>query len=69
MLRRVRQWLVARTTDLAVRAAPHLHARAPDRLAAWLARWGPRLPFIARLIADNMRAVGVYSPPVLRPQI
>ena len=65
-MRRVRQWLVARATDVAVRAAPRLHARTPDRLAAWLARWGPRLPFIARLSADNMRAVGVYSPAVLR---
>ena len=43
-------------------AAPRLSARTIDGLTAWLARGGPHCPILARLVADNMRAVGVYSP-------
>lgn len=61
MLRAARHWLTARATDAALWAAPRLSARAADRLAGRLAAWGPRLPVIGRQVAENMRAVGVYS--------
>jgi len=61
MLARARRWVVARVTDAAVIAAPHLPAKVPDNMADWLSRWGPHLPILARMIADNMRAVGVFS--------
>jgi lauroyl/myristoyl acyltransferase len=61
MLARVRRWVVARVTDAAVVAAPHLPATLPEHLGNWLSRWGPHLPVLARIIADNMRAVGVFS--------
>jgi lauroyl/myristoyl acyltransferase len=61
LLRALRHWLVARVTDGALSAAPHLSPRAADRLAGVIARLGPRLPVLARMVADNMRAAGVYS--------
>lgn len=66
MLREVRHWLTARATDAALWAAPRLSARAADRVMGRLAAWGPRLPVVGRQVAENMRAVGVYSPQAYR---
>jgi lauroyl/myristoyl acyltransferase len=60
VLRAARQWLTARVLDSALRVAPHLRRDTPERLARWLARWGPHTPVLARIIAQNMQAVGVY---------
>jgi len=49
-----------------VSAAPRLSPRAIERLARLIARGGPYAPIVARQIAGNMRAAGVYSPALLR---
>ena len=61
MLRTVRRWLTARATDVAMAAAPRLTTRTIDRIGPLLHHWGPSCPVIARIVADNMRALGVYS--------
>ena len=66
MLRAIRRWVTARVSDAAVVAAPRLPIHAPDRIAGLLAHTGPRCPVIARIVADNMRALGVYSPAIHR---
>jgi lauroyl/myristoyl acyltransferase len=66
LLRALRHWVTARATDAALRAAPRLSVRGVDRVGALVAQCGPRLPFIARQVADNLRAVGVYSPAAVR---
>jgi lauroyl/myristoyl acyltransferase len=52
---------VARATDAALWAAPWLSVQAADRLGAALGRGGHHLPILGRNVADNMRALGVYS--------
>ena len=42
-------------------AAPALTVRQVERVETLLARAGPYYPVIARNVADNMRALGVYS--------
>ena len=61
MLRVTRHWLTARATDAAMAVAPQLSAPAIDRIAPLITRCGPLCPVVARNVADNMRAVGVYS--------
>ena len=57
----MRRWVTARATDAAVAAAPRLTVRTVDRIEALLARCGPYCPVVARSVADNMRALDVYS--------
>ena len=52
---------MARTTDAALAAAPHLTARAVDQIRALVGHCGPYCPVMARHVAENMRALGVYS--------
>lgn len=61
MLRAVRHWVTARATDTALLAAPRLSVPAADRIGELLGRCGRHLPIVARRVADNMRALGVYS--------
>lgn len=61
LLRAVRHWVTARATDTALLAAPRLSVPAADRIGELLGRCGRHLPIVARRIADNMRALGVYS--------
>lgn len=59
---RLRRWLTARATDVALAAGPRLSPQQIAWLEQLLARNGARLPIIARIVADNMRAAGVYTP-------
>ncbi len=64
--RAFRQWFVGRITALGRSAAPHLPGGAIDALESVLAAAGPRVPVLGRVVAENMRAVGLYSPAVWR---
>jgi lauroyl/myristoyl acyltransferase len=66
LLRALRHWVTARATDTALWAAPRLSVRGVDRIGALVARCGPHSPIIARQVAENLRAVGVYSPAAVR---
>ena len=66
MLRALRHWITARTTDAAILAAPSFSPRALDRLGVLLERAGPHCPVVARHVAENMRALGLYTPEVHR---
>ncbi len=66
MLRGVRHWVTARATDAALLAAPRLSVAAVDRIGALLGDCGRHLPLVARQVADNMRALGVYTPAAQR---
>lgn len=61
MLRTVRRWVTARATDAAVVGAPWLPISAVEGIETLLARCGSYSPVIARNVANNMRALGVYS--------
>lgn len=61
-LRSVRRWVTSRLTGLAVRVAPRLWPAGAEWVGRVVARLGPRMPIMARLVAENMRAVGVYTP-------
>ncbi len=60
-LRNGRRWLTARATSAGLSLAPRLTPRTIDGIERWLARAGPRAPVLARQVAANMRAAGVYS--------
>lgn len=62
MLQAARRWLTSNATRFALAAAPRMAPGVLDRLGPLLAGCGPRLPVLARQVADNMRAAGVYSP-------
>lgn len=66
MLQKARRWITSQVRRAAVSAAPRLSPRAIERLGRLVARGGPYVPVVARQIAGNMRAAGVYSPAVLR---
>ncbi len=66
VLRSVRHWLTARATDTALWAAPWLSPRALDGLGAALGRWGALTPGISGIVAENLRAAGVYDAAVHR---
>lgn len=66
LLQRVRRWITAQVRRAAVSTAPRLSPGAIERLGQIVARGGPYAPIVARQIAGNMRAAGVYSPAVLR---
>jgi lauroyl/myristoyl acyltransferase len=66
LLHAARRWITSRLTDAALLAAPRLSARAADGIGGLLGRCGPHVPVLSRLVEDNMRALGVYSPRVHR---
>lgn len=66
LLRAMRHWVTARATDAALWAAPRLSIAGVDRVGALVACCGPHCPVIARQVAENLRAVGVYSPAAVR---
>jgi lauroyl/myristoyl acyltransferase len=66
LLRSVRHWVTARATDAAMLAAPRLSVSAVDRIGALLGDCGGHLPLVARQVADNLRALGVYTPEAQR---
>jgi len=66
MLTALRRWIVRRTTDLSLAVAPRLSADAVAAIGAALARAGMHCPVVARYVAENMQALGVYSPEALR---
>jgi len=66
LLRSVRHWVTARATEAALLAAPRLTVAAVDRIGALLGDCGRHLPLVGRQVADNMRALGVYTPDVQR---
>lgn len=59
--RSARRWVTSRLTELAVHVAPRLRPAGADWVGRVVARLGPRMPVVARLVADNMRAVGVFT--------
>ncbi len=61
MFRPLRRRLTAAASAAALRVAPTVPAGAIRALQSTLAVLGPRLPILARIVADNMRAVGLYS--------
>jgi lauroyl/myristoyl acyltransferase len=64
--RRLRRWLRSEFTAAALHLAPQLSEAGVERLAAAIAVCGPRLPLLSRMVADNLRAAGTYSPRTLR---
>ena len=61
MLRAMRQWLTRRVTGAALASAPRISTRTVDAIEGLLATCGPYCPVIRRIVADNMRSLGVYS--------
>jgi lauroyl/myristoyl acyltransferase len=57
----MRHWVTARATDAALLVAPRMSIQAADQIGGLLGRGGRHLPLVARLVADNMRALGVYT--------
>ena len=66
LARKSRQWFTRRLIDAAVAAAPLLPERAVSVLEAAIGRAGPVLPVLGGMVADNLRAAGLYSPAVHR---
>lgn len=66
VLRAARKWITANITRAGVAAAPRLSPPLLGVLETLVATGGARLPIVSRLVADNMRAAGVYSPEVHR---
>lgn len=60
--RRLRRWVTARISQGAVRCAPWLTHGAVDALQAVVALAGPGFPVVRKIVADNMRAVELYTP-------
>ncbi len=62
MLRDARRWLTAHAASAALRAAPLAPAWSIRAAQKSLAALGPIAPVLARTVAANMKAVGLYSP-------
>ncbi len=62
LTRTVRRWVTAQISDAAVACAPLLDPDVVDVAEAALAWCGPRMPVVSRNVAENMRAVGLYTP-------
>lgn len=62
MTRAVRRWVTAKVSEAAVACAPWLSESVVDAAESIVARCGPNFPVMGRIVADNMRAVGLYSP-------
>ncbi|MFH1420313.1 MAG: lysophospholipid acyltransferase family protein [Planctomycetota bacterium] len=66
LLRNARRWWTAKGSHAALRIAPALPASAISMVEWFVGRLGPRLPVLAKVVADNMRSADLYSPDVLR---
>lgn len=64
--RTLRQKLVAGATHGGLALARWLPARGVDAVESTIATVGPRLPILARIVADNMRIAGVHSRDAVR---
>lgn len=62
MLRDARRWLTAHAASAALRAAPVAPAWSIRAAQKTLAAVGPIAPVLARTVAANMKAVGLYTP-------
>lgn len=58
----IRQWITGRTIAAAMSTAPRVPACVVDWLQRMIAASGPHLPILSRVVAENMRAAGIYSP-------
>ncbi len=65
-LRRFRRRLSAGVTQLAWRLAPHLPLGSISLMEGAVRVLGRRTPLLARTVAENMRAAGVYDPAAFR---
>lgn len=65
-LRTARRWWTAKATYAARAVAPALPLRVVDLIERGLARTGPALPILSRMVARNMRLAGVYSETAFR---
>jgi lauroyl/myristoyl acyltransferase len=66
LLRTARRWLTARATITAQAAAPFLPNCTIDLVQSLTARMGPRLPVLAKLVANNMRSADLYTASAFR---
>jgi lauroyl/myristoyl acyltransferase len=66
VLRDVRKRLTSWVSHVSLSAAPALTPAMIDAFEAALAVAGPNLPVLSRIVAENMRAAGVYSRAVHR---
>ncbi len=66
MLRTFRRHVTASLSNAALRAAPLVPESLVQAAQGVISGVGARSPMLARLVADNMRAVGLYSPEVHR---
>jgi len=60
--RLLRHWATARVFAGAVSVAPRLSVRTLDAVGRLVARGGPYCPVVSHNVAENMRAVGLFSP-------
>jgi lauroyl/myristoyl acyltransferase len=58
----IRRFITARLTGTAQALAPRLSPGVIDVLERGVARAGPFVPGLGRMVADNLRAMGMYSP-------
>ncbi len=61
-MRQLRHWCVRQTLSAAVRTAPRLREHTIDSFEAAFAWGAAHAPILARIVADNMKTLGVYSP-------
>ena len=60
-MRAVRKWMTARISEAAVGCAPRVPQEAVNAVETALAWAGPGCPVVSRIVAQNMRAVGLYT--------
>lgn len=61
-MRAVRRWVTAEISAGAVGCAPWLGKDTVDVVEAVVGRLGRRFPIVSRLVAENMRSAGLYTP-------
>ena len=61
LLRNGRRWLTTEAVHVAQTVAPMLPPRAVNAVEWSLSRAGPTLPVLSRMVAENMRAAGLYN--------
>lgn len=62
VLHTIRRFVTRHSTDLGLALAPRFSAGAIAHLERRLAQVGPHVPGVARTVAENMQALGVYTP-------
>jgi len=61
-MRAVRKWFTDKLTDAALVAAPRTGPRSIDTIESFVAHFGRFCPVVSRIVASNMRTLGLYSP-------